>query len=443
VSGFDLLEYNEAVAVDSAGNIYTTYGCAIRKIAPDGVMTILAGERASCYTLDGTGSDARFDFPAYVAVDNIGNLYVTETDGCTLRKVTPAGVVTTLAGLSEVPGSADGTGSAARFQYPAGVVVDSAGYIYVADWGNNTIRKVTPTGDVSTLAGSAHQFGSSDGIGRSARFYGPNGVAVDTVGNVYVTDGSNGTIRKITPAGVVTTLAGLARNFGSVDATGSVARFQPPIGIAVDSAGKLYVTDNQTVRTGGIPVTLTDAKSLKDHHLLVSLPIHFALAGEPTVECRGGAATGEHTIVFTFIRDIMKADASVTGGVGRLAGNPAISANLMSVNLTHVANAQMLTIALSRIVDIQGQSLPDTNVTMGFLLGDTTGDTVVNLSDVSQTNGRVGQMVTDSNFPSDVNADGSLTASDVWIVKGQVGNGIFVPASPTRQAASEPDRGSR
>jgi len=431
VSGFNLLQYNEAVAVDSAGNIYTTFGCAIRKISPEGGTTILAGERASCYTADGIGSNARFDFPAYVAVDSTGNLYVTERSGCTLRKVTPAGVVTTLAGLPEVPGSADGTGSAARFQYPAGVAVDSDGYIYVADWGNSTIRKVTPTGDVTTFAGLAHVFGSNDGTGGAAQFYGPSGVALDATGNVYVADNGNGTIRKITPAAVVTTLAGLARTFDNVDGTGSVARFRAMDSIAVDGAGNLYVTANQAVRIGALPVTLTDAKAvIRDQGFSGMLPINLALAGEPTVECRRGNIIGAHALVFTFVRDIMNADVSVTSGVGRPVGNSAISANQLSVNLTGVANAQMLTISLSRIVDMQGQSLPDADVTLGFLLGDTNGDTVVNASDLSQTNARVGQVVTEANFRSDVDADSAIKRRDAALVSSQLGTAIVESDSP-------------
>lgn len=431
VRGFTLVEYPDGMAVESAGNIYTNHGCAIRKITPGGVLTILAGERASCYTLDGTGSNARFNQPAHMAVDGTGNLYVTERSGCTLRKVTPAGVVTTLAGLPAVPGSADGTGSAARFQYPGGVAVDGGGYIYVADWGNSTIRKVTPTGDVSTLAGLAHVFGSNDGTGGAAQFYGPSSVAVDAAGNVYVADNGNGTIRKITPAAVVTTLAGLARTFESVDGTGSVARFQAMDSIAVDSAGQLYLTANQTVRIGGAPVTLTEAKAvITDQGFSGMLPINLALAGEPAVECRSGNEIGAHSLVFTFIRNILTADVSVTSGVGRPVGNPAISANQLSVNLTGVANAQMLTISLSRIVDMQGQSLPDANVTLGFLLGDTNGDTVVNASDVSQTKARVGQRLTEANFRSDVDADSAIKRRDADLVSSQLGNAIVESDSP-------------
>src|SRR6266852_3937063 len=136
---------------------------------------------------------------------------------------------TTLAGQAS-NGSADGTGSAPRFNSPRGVATDSSGNVYVADIFNNTIRKITPAGVVTTLAGLAGSGGSADGTGSAARFYLPYGVATDSSGNVYVADTSNNTIRKITPAGVVTTLAGLAGVTGSADGTGSAARCYNPSG---------------------------------------------------------------------------------------------------------------------------------------------------------------------------------------------------------------------
>ena len=163
---------------------------------------------------------------------------------------------TTLAGVGAASiGSADGTGSAARFYYPSGVATDSSGNVYVADSSNNTIRKITPAGVVTTLAGLAGSFGSVDGTGSAARFNDPTGVAADSSGNVYVGDSANHTIRKITPAGVVTTLAGLARSHGSADGTGSAARFSDPQGVATDSSGNVYVadTDNSTIRKGFLP----------------------------------------------------------------------------------------------------------------------------------------------------------------------------------------------
>src|SRR6185436_18570413 len=131
------------------------------------------------------------------------------------------------------------TGAVARFANPYGVAVDSVGNVYVADFSNSTIRKITVTGVVTTLAGTAGVSGSTDGTGAAARFLTPYGVAVDSIGNVYVSDYYNNIIRKVTAAGVVTTLAGTAGMSGSTDGTGAAARFNSPAGVAVDSAGNI------------------------------------------------------------------------------------------------------------------------------------------------------------------------------------------------------------
>jgi sugar lactone lactonase YvrE len=241
------------VAVDGSGNIYVadTYNSSIRKITPAGAVTTLAGSASQLGSADGTGSAARFHYPYGVAVDGSGNVYVADSGNSTIRKITPAGAVTTLAGSAGQTGSTDATGSAARFYYPSSVTVDGSGNVYVADMSNSTIRKISPAGAVSTLAGSASQFGSADGTGSAARFSNPCGMAVDGSGNVYVADMLNSTIRKITtPAGVVRTLAGSAGQTGSTDGAGSAARFYNPLGVAVDGSGNIYVADryNSTIR---------------------------------------------------------------------------------------------------------------------------------------------------------------------------------------------------
>ena len=253
---------------------------------------------------------AQFYQPQGVAVDSAGNVYVADTGNQTIRKITSGGVVTTLAGLAGNYGSNDGTGTNAQFYGPAGVAVDGSGNLYVADYFNQTIRKVTGGGGgehaggvgwelrqrrrderhgallgsggsggrerdehcdgvcggfgqrhdsgagwpgtnwvSGTLAGSAST-GSADATGSAARFYWPGAAAVDSAGNVYVADTQNGTIRKVTAAGVVSTLAGSAGKFGSTDGQGANARFYGPQGIAVDSAGTVYVADtvNATIR---------------------------------------------------------------------------------------------------------------------------------------------------------------------------------------------------
>jgi streptogramin lyase len=244
----------QGAAVDTAGNIYVadTGNNTIRKITPAGAVITLAGLAGTSGSTDGTGSASRFEGPYGVAVDPAGNVYVADISNSTIRKITPAGEVTTLAGLAGSSGSADGTGSAARFDFPAGVAADAAGNVYVADFSSSTIRKITPAGEVTTLAGLANNFGSADGAGSTARFLGPLGLAVDAAGNVYVADNNNHTIRKITPAGMVTTLAGVAEDSGSTDGVGAAARFSFPQGVTVDAAGNVYVADsgNNTIRMG-------------------------------------------------------------------------------------------------------------------------------------------------------------------------------------------------
>ena len=186
--------------------------------------------------IDGPGSRARFNGPSGVAVDGTGNVYVVERWNYTIQKISPAGEVTTLAGLAGEYGRADGTGSLARFGNPdggpdGGVAADMAGNVFVADTYNHTIRKINQKGEVMTLAGRAGTSGNVDGTGSAARFKWPEGIAVDSTGNVYVADTSNHTIREISPAGAGTTVAGSATEWpqgGSTDGTGSVARFKIP-----------------------------------------------------------------------------------------------------------------------------------------------------------------------------------------------------------------------
>jgi sugar lactone lactonase YvrE len=241
------------VAVDSSGNVFVvdSNNFTVRKITPEGVVTTLAGLAGSIGSADGTGTAARFNYAIGITVDHASNLFVADTMNCTIRKITPDGVVTTLAGLAASNGSADGIGSAARFYNPRGIAVDSAGNVYVADTSNGTIRKITPEGVVTTLAGDNEgPVGTADGLGSAAQFYQPWGIAVDRSGIIYVADTGHHTIRRITPEGMVTTVAGLARSIGSDDGMGDTARFQRPNGIAVDNFGNVYVADeaNFTIR---------------------------------------------------------------------------------------------------------------------------------------------------------------------------------------------------
>jgi sugar lactone lactonase YvrE len=289
--------YPEAAVSDGAGNLYLADGHAIRKITPDGVVTTLAGTSTATGSADGTGAAARFLAPSGLAMDSAGVLWVADTGNNTIRKVTLDGVVSTVAGVPGVPGKADGVGTQARFdgpwglafdnagnlyvadsgnhlirimspggvvtafagsgsagssdsttalfasfRFPLGVTTDTAGNVYVADWGNHTIRKISG-GRVTTLAGSAGTADSTDGTGTTARFDNPRSIAADRNGTLFVADTDNHTIRRVTPAGVVTTVAGRAGNPGNVDGTGSSARLFWPNGVALDSSGAVIIVD--------------------------------------------------------------------------------------------------------------------------------------------------------------------------------------------------------
>jgi sugar lactone lactonase YvrE len=233
--------YPTGVAADAAGNVYVAdYGNnLIRRITAAGVVTTLAGSGNQALA-DGTGASASFIFPYGVAADAAGNVYVADYGNNAIRRVTAAGVVTTLAG-SGISGSTNGTGAAASFRGPTSVAVDAAGNVYVADVHNNLIRKISTAGVVTTLAGSGTS-GSTNGTGTSASFNYPAGVAVDAAGNVYVADSGNNLIRKITASGVVTTFAGNG-TAGSVNGTGISASFNNPAGLAIDPSGNVYVAD--------------------------------------------------------------------------------------------------------------------------------------------------------------------------------------------------------
>jgi sugar lactone lactonase YvrE len=240
----DCFESPQGIVADGAGNVFVADGLKhnILKITPAGLVSIFAGG-SSPGAENGAVSVARFYAPTGLAMDSAGNMFVAEAGSATIRKITPVGVVSTLAGIASSAGSADGTGSAARFYLPQSLATDKAGNVFVADSGNNTIRKITPAGVVNTIAGTAFVTGSADGTGSAARFSGLQGIATDRTGNVFVADTDNQTIRKITPAGVVSTLAGTVGVTGATNGSGSTALFYNPRGIATDSAGNVFVAE--------------------------------------------------------------------------------------------------------------------------------------------------------------------------------------------------------
>ncbi|MGZ3833195.1 MAG: T9SS type A sorting domain-containing protein [Mucilaginibacter sp.] len=242
-----------AITTDGTGNIYVAdYGNnVIRKYTPGGVMSVLAGTSGTAAELDGTGTGAKFNGPDGLAYDGAGNLYVADAGGNTIRKIVIAtGVVTTYAGVANSAGSTNGALLSAKFNAPDGLTFDSSGNLYVADFSNNLIRVISG-GVVSTLAGGGSvggvASGATDATGVLATFNQPIDLAADGLGNLFVADYANNKIRKIViSTKVVTTLAGGGAggtSSGYNDATGTTALFSSPASVTFDASGNLLVAD--------------------------------------------------------------------------------------------------------------------------------------------------------------------------------------------------------
>ncbi len=235
------------IAIDTSGNIIVADqgNSVIRSIAPDGMVSTIAG--GSVGFADGASATAKFDLPTGVAIDADGNIIVADGGNNSIRKITPDGIVSTIAGSSTI-GSTDGASITARFNNPAGIVIDASGNIIVADNVNNRIRSITLDGTVTTIAGGG--VGSTDGASATARFELPTDVAIDASGNIIVADSNNHRIRSITLDGTVTTIAGSI--IGFVDGTSSEAKFWIPTAVAIDASGNIIVADNRNHRIRSI-----------------------------------------------------------------------------------------------------------------------------------------------------------------------------------------------
>jgi streptogramin lyase len=230
-----------AIVADARGNLFIadSRNHCIRKISTNGIVTTFAGLAGSAGT-----SDTRFDTPCGIAIAPNGDLYVSDTGNHTIGRIAPAGSVTTIAGTAGQSGFADGLGTAARFNSPLGLAVAADGTIFVADSGNHLVRAISPARAVTTLAGRAETWGTEDGSGSNARFNGPLGVAISSDGEIFVSDSNNHTIRKITRAGNVTTWAGVPGTDGSTDGPGLEAAFSKPAELTFDKRGNLFVADS-------------------------------------------------------------------------------------------------------------------------------------------------------------------------------------------------------
>jgi sugar lactone lactonase YvrE len=227
------------VASDASGNLYVTDANRIRKISADGNVSTLAGNETAAFA-DGSGDVARFNSPAGITVDASGNIFVADVGNNRIRKISPAGSVTTVAGTG-IQGYLDGAATDAQFNSPFGIAVDASGDIFISDFGNLRIRKISSAGSVSTLAGDG-KTGYKDGDPGIAEFGSTLGISVDASGNVFVADGDNNVFRKITPSGTVSTFAGDGK-VGGNEAPVSLAEFHIPADILAAPNGIFYVTD--------------------------------------------------------------------------------------------------------------------------------------------------------------------------------------------------------
>lgn len=289
------------IALDANGNVFVadSGNHTVRQIGRDGIVRTIAGVAQVKGSADGNGTNARFDTPYGVALDKSGNLYVTDRNNCTVRKIGPDGTVSTVAGLAGVSDQVDGIGSSARFLHPEGIAIGNDGTIYVGDGvlrtisptglvrtfhtigangvtiapnGNlfttisvgNIIQRVASDGSVTTVAGVSESggpdvgsspppnAGTTDALSTQAYFFLPKGIAIDASGNLFIADSGYSKIRRIAPNGSVTTLGGNGDIGGATDGIGNVAQFNTPTGVAVDSAGRVYIADrnNHAIRLG-------------------------------------------------------------------------------------------------------------------------------------------------------------------------------------------------
>jgi len=404
----------QGVAIDASGNIYVadSENNSIRKVTSAGVVTTIAGDGTFGYA-DGMGTAAKFSGPRGIAIDNKDNLYIADTDNNRIRKIAPSGEVTTLAG-NGTAGFANGTGHEVQFDTPIGVTVDTSGNVYVADTGNNQIRKITPSGVVTTLAGSTTA-GYKDGDVTVALFNLPYAVTVDTSGSKYVADSQNNLIRKITPSGVVSTLAGDI-SFGFVDGTGTHTKFNFPDGIAVDNSGNLYVADRannriRKVTPSGVVTTLAgnsraDFKDGTGTNATFNLPVGIAVGSSGDIYI---GDQGNHRI-----RKLIKTVTMLSGGS---AGIGTYDVVLKADDSHGGTNEQRFTITVSAALGIED------NVIKGFAMYPNPVGGILNINTQEiikrlQVYNLLGQQVSDKSFNT-ANAiiDLRLLPSGTYFVK--------------------------
>jgi sugar lactone lactonase YvrE len=362
-----------SLAVDGKGNVFFADGQVVLRLdATSSVLTLVAGNGTPGFSGDnGPATNAQLSYPCGVAVDSAGNLYIAEYINNRIRKVSN-GVITTVAGNGTLGYSGDnGPATNAQLSYPYGVAVDAGGSLYIADQGNSRIRKVS-NGVITTVVGNGTEGSSGDnGPATSAQLYSPLGVAVDSAGNLYIADFSNSRIRKVSN-GVITTVAGNGTGGYSGDngpATG--AQLYNPKGVAVDSAGNLYIADagNNRIRRVSNGVITTTALLYSPQGVAVDSAGNLYVAGNQSI---GKVSKGVIT--------------AVAGGGSAIGDNgPAVSAQLYSPfgvavdsagnlyitdaynqRIRRVSNGVITTVAGNGTLGFSGDNGPATNAQLSY-----------------------------------------------------------------------------
>lgn len=469
------LNFPEAVAVDTGGNLYIadTQNNRIRKVDSSGVISTVAGTgelNGRCIEIrdNGPATSACLSFPNAVAVDTTGNLFIKHGID-RVRKVDANGVITTYAGGNNSfnpdpncpPGSSTGeTGPATCVQLDLrGIALDAAGNLYISDGFNaGRVRKVDAslssdgTRHIQTVAGNG-QFGElgDGGPATAATIDSPRGLAVDLAGNLFIGEYFPSRVRKVDRAGIITTIAGGGpggeggQEYGFSKGTfcgdgGSPldACLSYVGGLAVDGTGSLYIAtmgpaSERIRKVAGIvplPIDLIRVVSRKVHGSAGPFDIELPHTGASGIEPRSGRAGSAYQVVFTFAASVTLDSASVTPAAGKTAevdGPPVVSPDgkEVTVNLKNVSNAQRVTIKLLGVSD--GTNSNDVSVQMGVLLGDTTGDGVVNSGDITQTRRQSGQITTEANKRIDLSTDGVINSGDITLVRRQSGTALPTP----------------
>jgi sugar lactone lactonase YvrE len=298
----------EGVASDLQGNLFVAerLGSIIRKVTMKGVVTTIAGSAGQAGSTDGAAGVARFSNPTRLAVDSAGNVYVSDTGNSTIRKISAAGTVTTIAGHAGACGALDGDSTVAQFCNQKGIALDQSGNLFVADTRNHIIRKIDTAGRVTTIAGKPGACGSADGPALDAMFCEPGDVTVDHWNNIYVADTANSTIRMIDPKGKVTTLAGAAGVCAAADGAVGSSRLCTPGGITVDSRDNLYVADtgNSTVRRINVANVTTTVAGVAQQHGIILGPLPGGLDSPQGVAMEqgdGAIAITSHNLVLRLV----------------------------------------------------------------------------------------------------------------------------------------------